>query len=397
MTGKSQRLAYIDWMRGFACIAMFQTHCFDSWLGGRARDGLFFRYSQFAGSLPAPLFLFLAGISSAFVAERLRQKGVTSRQIARTTMLRGAQIFGLGMLFRLQEFLLGLPKAPWTDLLRVDVLNIIGLSLILIGALLGLAGLRAQALPADAAARDSFAASLRQRTGALAVAVATIIVLATPALWTTYRPRWLPWYLETYINGVHTFDRPQFWLFPVFPWAAYACVGLAAGFVLASPWARRNELCAMIYAAAAGALWFGVSRLIMVLPVHFYAVYDFWHTSPSFFLARVAVLLLLLPLSYAWCRWGAVHSSFKPLIELGQASLLVYWVHMQLVYGRLSILAKGAQGIPAATAGLVIVSAAMVALAAFRNRTKGRGLGALLFWRTTSDATVLTARQSAAD
>ena len=26
------RLAYIDWMRGLACVLMFQWHCYNSWL-----------------------------------------------------------------------------------------------------------------------------------------------------------------------------------------------------------------------------------------------------------------------------------------------------------------------------------------------------------------------------
>src|SRR5581483_4380667 len=58
-----QRLAYIDWMRGLACVLMFQTHCYDSWLGESARHSKFFMWSQLGGTLPAPLFLFLAGIS----------------------------------------------------------------------------------------------------------------------------------------------------------------------------------------------------------------------------------------------------------------------------------------------------------------------------------------------
>ena len=40
------RLAYIDWMRGLACVLMFQTHCFDSWLSPQARQSRFFMYSQ---------------------------------------------------------------------------------------------------------------------------------------------------------------------------------------------------------------------------------------------------------------------------------------------------------------------------------------------------------------
>jgi uncharacterized membrane protein len=36
------RLGYIDWIRGLACLLMFQTHCYDSWLGGSARQSRFF-------------------------------------------------------------------------------------------------------------------------------------------------------------------------------------------------------------------------------------------------------------------------------------------------------------------------------------------------------------------
>jgi uncharacterized membrane protein len=70
------RLAYIDWMRGLACVLMFQTHCYDSWLGGAARQSRFYMYSQLGGTFPAPLFLFLAGISFALVTEKLSQKNL---------------------------------------------------------------------------------------------------------------------------------------------------------------------------------------------------------------------------------------------------------------------------------------------------------------------------------
>src|SRR5579863_10352956 len=112
-----QRIGYIDWMRGLACLLMFQTHCYDSWLSPVARNTQFFRWSQFLGKLPAPLFLFLAGISFALVTNRMRQKGVSANQIAATTIRRGAEIFALGLLFRVQEFALGCPNAPWSDLL----------------------------------------------------------------------------------------------------------------------------------------------------------------------------------------------------------------------------------------------------------------------------------------
>ena len=131
----SSRLAYIDWLRGLACVVMFQTHCYDAWLGGNARKGSFFMWSQVGGTLPAPLFLFLAGISLALVTNKLRQKNLRPEQIARATIRRGAEILGLGFLFRLQEFVIAWGWAPWSDLLRVDVLNSIGVSLMMMGTL----------------------------------------------------------------------------------------------------------------------------------------------------------------------------------------------------------------------------------------------------------------------
>jgi hypothetical protein len=105
-----------------------------------------------------------------------------------------------------------------------------------------------------------------------------------------------------------------------------------------------------------------------------YPVYDFWHTSPNFFLIRSGLLLVILAASYAWCRWGAAQLGFSPLIQLGQTSLLVYWVHIELVYGRLSILPKRVEGIRGATLGLSGIFLMMTALSLARTRLKGRGV-----------------------
>jgi uncharacterized membrane protein len=349
-----QRLAYIDWMRGLACVLMFQTHCYDSWLGGAARTTKFIGLSQLGGTLPAPLFLFLAGISSALITDRMRHKGLAPGAIARTSIRRGAEILGLGLLFRVQEFVLGQPWAPWTDLLRVDVLNVIGISLMLMGAV-------------------NWMARTRAANTALAVAAAAGIALATPPLWTTWRPRWLPWYLESYVNGVHTFKVPQVWLFPIFPWTAFAFAGLAVGFLLFSAWPAKNPGWAAALCGGAGAALFYLSSWFDARPVQLYAVYDYWHTSPNFFLARVGVLMAITCAVYAWCRWGLGQVGFSPLIKLGQASLLVYWVHIEFVYGRFSILPKRAETIPMATLGLLVIFSAMVLLATLRIRWKGRG------------------------
>jgi hypothetical protein len=82
---------------------------------------------------------------------------------------------------------------------------------------------------------------------------------------------------------------------------------------------------------------------------------------------------MILWLSYAWCRWGAGQWGFSPLIQLGQTSLLVYWVHIEFVYGRFSILPKRGVGIAKASLGLLSIFLAMVLLSVLRTRLAGGG------------------------
>src|SRR5579859_2932329 len=376
---KPGRLAYIDWLRGLACVVMFQAHSYSSWLTPEARKTEFYRWSQAAATVPAPLFIFLAGVSSAMVTQRLREKGVARNAIARTTILRGAEILGLGLLFRGQEFILGYPNAPWTDLLRVDVLNILGMSMMLMGVL------------SWTTASATFEKS-RTRAIAFALLVASLIAVATPWLWTTYRPRWLPWPIESYINGVHTYAEPQTWLFPIFPWVAFAFVGLALGFLLFSGFAKKKESWFFVAVGVTGAIVCELSQLLDAAPVRLYpaAIYDYWHTSPEFFLMRCGVLLLLVFVAYAWCRWGFAQNGFSPLVQLGNTSLLVYWVHIEFVYGRFSILPKGRCTIVEATAGFVIIFLAMLALSFLRTRWKKRRPKALPASLPPSAATVVS-------
>jgi len=352
-----KRLAYIDWMRGLACVVMFQTHCYDSWLNPEARKTAWFAWSQLGGTLPAPLFLFLAGISVALVSEKLRARGFSANATAKQVIWRGAEVFGLGLLFRIQEFVLGYPHAPWSDLLRVDVLNILGISMMLLGVMGWLAGRG----PAESA---------RSRHLAGALLAAAAVALATPGLWTIWRPRFLPWPLESYINGVHTFGQPQPWLFPLFPWVAFAFAGLAVGlFVFTSAAKKLDNRAFALFGAAGGALC-ALSVAFDRSPFRWFGGYDYWHTSPNFFLMRCGILLLILAFAYAWYRWGLPRYVFSPLAQLGRTSLLVYWVHIEFVYGRFSILPKGRSSAAMATLGLAVIFLAMLGLSMARTRYK---------------------------
>jgi len=397
-------------MRGLACVLMFQTHCYDSWLGGAARNGNFLKNSQRLGTLPAPLFLFLAGISFALVTTKLVRKNATPGQVTRSMVRRGAEIVGFGLLFRVQEYLIAWGWAPWTDLFRVDILNVIGLSMILMALLCGLVlhirALHIRAVRAtQAGAADPRASSIATMpvtaTVVAALAVVVLIALLTPLLYTTWRPTWLAWELESYIDGCHNLGAPQPWLFCIFPWAGFAFAGLAAGTILFSDGARERTAGILAWFAIAGAAAILIARGLDHSSIQIYPVYDYWHTSPNFFMMRVGMLLMIAFLAYAWCRWDVLRAngaragdprpatrgagvwSFSPLIQLGQTSLLVYWVHIEFVYGRFSLLPKRAVGIATATRGLAEICLFMLILSMLRTRLDWKALRLTLRPRTS--------------
>lgn len=397
-------------MRGLACIVMFQTHCYDAWLGGASRDTGFLKASQVLGTIPAPIFLFLAGVSFALVTDKLIRKNLSAAEISRVMLRRGAEIFVFGLLFRLQEYLIAWGWAPWSDLLRVDVLNIIGLSMILmallIGAVLALcksaptvrsspiindsmidkAASQARATSGDSyqgmpsgipsvAVRESGFNRCRKVFIALSVTAVALFALLTPLLYTTWRPTWLPWPIESYIDGCHNLGSPQPWLFPLFPWAAFAFAGLGAGFILFGKIANsvpgvndKSTSKTLALFGTAGIVAIVAAQQLDRSSFHLYSTYDYWHTSPNFLLMRVGLLLVIAFLSYAWCRWGWATRGFSPLIQLGQTSLLVYWVHIEFVYGRFSIMPKRAETIAGATRGLFEITLFMLLLSMVRTR-----------------------------
>ncbi|HTZ74048.1 MAG TPA: heparan-alpha-glucosaminide N-acetyltransferase domain-containing protein [Candidatus Aquilonibacter sp.] len=356
----ANRIDYLDWLRGLAVCGMFEVHCYDAWLGGSARQSAFFHWTQLSGTVPAPLFIFLSGITFALITTSMRRKGADANKIAARTIRRGAEIFALGLLFRVQEFVLGQPWAPTSDVGRVDVLNLIGLTIMAMGVVCWLV-------------------HGRLATALVAAGVAAGISMATPLVWTVWRPHWLPWYIESYFDGVHIFTKPQPWLFPLFPWSGFAFAGLAAGFFLFTHWASGHRSQSLAIVGAFGVCAFLLSQWFDSRPIHLYPVYDYWHTSPCFFLARVGLVMGVIFAGYAWCRWGLGRVGFSPLQQLGQTSLLVYWAHIEFVYGRFTILTQQAQSIWTATLGLIVIFLAMLLLSIARTKSKGRG-AEILAW-----------------
>ena len=117
-------------MRGLAAAIMLQGHVFDGWLQVQDRTSEWFWLSQFLGGLPAPIFLFLVGVSLALVLDKLRSKNAP---VLGKILRRAGWILLLAYAFRLEQFLAWYPSSRWSDVFKVDTLNCIGVCTLVIG------------------------------------------------------------------------------------------------------------------------------------------------------------------------------------------------------------------------------------------------------------------------
>ena len=298
----AHRLEYLDWVRGLGAVIMLQGHAFHSFLKPELRAGGPYVLSQFVGGMPPAIFLFLTGVTLAFLMDSTERKGLTPRERVSIAFRRSGYLFLLAFAFRLQLWIFAWP-APWTDLLRVDILNCMGMA---IAAMSVMAVLRT---------------AERVRWCAIAgLAIAFASPLISQMNWSA-----LPSLVRNYLI-------PDYNFFSFFPWAAYLAFGMSAGSIIRSIPAEATGR-AMRWAALAGGVLVLASQFAARLPYSIYAKSEFWLNSPAQVLTKQGVTFLLLAVAFLWTRHVS-KGGWSWVRQLGITSLLVYWVHIELVYGR---------------------------------------------------------------
>jgi uncharacterized membrane protein len=120
-------------------------------------------------------------------------------------------------------------------------------------------------------------------------------------------------------------------LFPLFPWAGFTLAGAAFG-VTAAPWATSDHLRLLARVLFAGGAVLAVGAGVMgELGWFDYGSHDWWRSSPLSFVQRFGSVLLLLSVVAAIGQ--RVTRLTPPLQGLAEESLLVYAVHVALLYG----------------------------------------------------------------
>jgi len=351
MTGpKHGRLPFLDWMRGVAAVIMLQGHTFHSFATAQARNEGPYNLSQFFGGIGPAIFLLLTGITYSFIMAAGERKGLSAWSKWTGALGRARYLFILAFLFRFQMWAFGLGQSPWTDLFKVDVLNCMGLTMLLLSPLALL--------------------SLSQRAlwgAGTGIAIAALSPVVSMIDWT-----WLP-------QPVSDYFVPNLYHFAIFPWAAFIAFGISFGSLLKMAKATdMNRL--MQWTALAG---FGVllaAQYFSNFPYSIYPKADFWLNSPALVFSKLGVLLLFASLAYLWVHY-VVADRWSWVIQLGTTSLLVYWVHIEIVYGRWFGFWKDQLNAAECVAYSVFLVLAMIGLSVLRTRLKKVRMPEWLTWR----------------
>jgi len=286
--------------RGVAVLLMIEAHTLDAWTRVRDRGTPAFADGTILGGFAAPLFLWLAGVGVAMSAARAAERRGRAAAIE-AACRRGLEIFALAFLFRLQAFVLTPGGHPVT-LFRVDILNVMGPAIVAAALVWGLSE--------SVAARAVWCA-----IAATAVAMLTPIVRASAVV--DLMPLWLQWYVR---------PAGDLTTFTLLPWGAFVFAGAATGALVAAARDDGTERRLQAALAAAGAALVALGFWTAARP-SIYAASNFWTTSPTWFAIRTGILMLSLSAMYFLTPRVAA------LARFGRASLFVYWIHVELVYG----------------------------------------------------------------
>src|SRR6185312_2022535 len=330
-------------MRDLAVLVMFECHTFNSFARMDLRSGGPYILSQFIGGMAAPLFLFMAGMTFGFQMESLERREPSPWRRWIAALRRAGYIMAIAFAFRISNWIASLPHPEFAEIIKVDILNSMGLAM----------GAFAAAAVFDSKNRIRWAIA-----GALAVAALAPVIEGLN--WSG-----VPQMVQEYLAPGPTRGR-----FPFFPYASYIGFGIAAGTLVKRTAVQNMDRLMQWYAIAGFAIVF-TAYYFSTLSSPIYTTDDFWRSSPALVLIRVGVSLATLSAAYLWTEYGA-SPRWSWMQTLGQTSLLVYWVHIMLVYGNIAKPFKRTMSIPQTALTVVAVTVLMVALAAARLKWKER-------------------------
>ncbi len=336
---RTDRVLALDWLRGLGVLIMLQGHLFNSFARADLRDQSTYVLSQFIGGMPAPIFLFLVGATLAFRLDRADRQGLPPAARLQSALVRAGYLGAIAFAFRLQLWLFAWGN-PWTEIVRVDILNCMAFGIAVLSPVALLPPLK----------RITWSAAAGLAIAALAPVVSTLD-------WSA-----VPWLVRNYIV-------PNKAYFSFFPDAAYIAFGVSFGALLRAGDPAVDRI--MQWGACLGLALVVTAHYFSNLPFSLYPNSDFWLNSPGLILIRFGIVLVLAAAGFVWTH-GQQPEKLGFMRRLGTNSLLIYWVHVELVYGRWFWFAKERLTIGQCAAASLLLIALMYGLATLNLPTRVR-------------------------
>lgn len=300
------RLYFIDAIRAFAILMMLQGHFIDTLLAIEYRDPNSMAYSlwQYFRGITAPVFFTISGLIFTYLLIKAKAKGKLNYRMRRG-VVRGLMLIGIGYALRI-------PLLRWftgsfgTYFLVIDVLQIIGVSLILIVGLYILSQKKTLLF------------------SVLMFCLGTVIFLCEP-LYRTYEAEGIPLLFANYLSKSHGS------VFNLAPWFGYVAYGGFIATLFYRYLIRPRFKIAIVssFFVVGIALVYGASTLLHWLAIQT----DFTLLSEvanyNYLFVRLGNVLILFGLFYAL----EVYLKHPVILKIGQKTLSIYVVHFILLYG----------------------------------------------------------------
>ena len=318
---EQERYLFIDLFRGAAILFMLQGHTFRALLDPAIQQNPTYQFFELFHGITAPAFLFGAGLTFVISTKKRWREyhhiGPPLFQRIGRMML----VVFLGVALHLPYLSLRKIVADGTtedylQLFQFDILHCIGIGLLALQGLI-------------------FFFKRERRFYGLVLVSTAVVPLLTPLVWDIDLLRYYPPIIAQIFNAKH--GSP----FPLFPFVGFLFVGVIVSWEFLRALERNEEASFFRRLVWLGPLIAFVALLLDAQPVQLYPTYNFWYTSPNYFAIRVGALLLLTAAFWYGSRLigniSAVNKSVdraaRAVTLLGKESLLVYVVHLPILYG----------------------------------------------------------------
>ncbi|WP_111683033.1 heparan-alpha-glucosaminide N-acetyltransferase domain-containing protein [Winogradskyella tangerina] len=302
----TNRLYFIDAVRAFAILMMLQGHFIDTLLDVSYRDetNMVYKCWKYFRGITAPTFFTISGLIFSYLLIRAKQKGNTKERM-RKGLVRGLMLIGIGYLLRIPifEWLIGEFR---TYFLVIDVLQCIGLSLILIVVIYTLT-------------------CKKTLLFSIIMLLFGILIFTTAPLYRFLELNEVPLFFANYLTKANGS------IFTIIPWFGYMCFGAFISTLFYRYVERpRFKLAIVSGFIILGLLLIHKSSLLFIKLYYWFDVNLFKEVANfNYLYTRLGNVLVIFAIFYLFETYIK-----QPLIlKIGQKTLSIYVIHFIIIYG----------------------------------------------------------------